>query len=79
MFYKFKVTRFILLVFINKFCLLKTSTISKSNYIKKEALALVFSCEFWEMSKNTFFTQHLWTTSSEHIFFYHYLKKLRES
>ena len=79
MFYKFKVTRFILLDFINKFCLLKTSSISKSNYIKKEALALVFSCEFWEMSKNTFFTQHLWTTSSEHILFYHYLKKLRES
>ena len=25
------------------------------NFIKKEALAQVFSCEFWENSKNTFF------------------------
>ena len=23
------------------------------NFIKKETLALVFSCEFWEISKNT--------------------------
>ena len=27
--------------------------------IKKEALAQVFSCEFCEISKNTFFTEHL--------------------
>ena len=26
-----------------------------SKFIKKEALAQVFSCEFWEISKNTFF------------------------
>ena len=26
----------------------------------KETLAQVFSCEFWEISKNTFFTEHLW-------------------
>ena len=26
-----------------------------SNFIKKEALAQVFSCEFCEISKNTFF------------------------
>ena len=30
------------------------------NFIKKEALAQVFSCEFCEISKNTFFTEHLW-------------------
>ena len=24
----------------------------------------MFSCEFWEISKNTFFTEHLWTTAS---------------
>ena len=24
----------------------------------------VFSCEFCEISKNTFFTEHLWTTGS---------------
>ena len=34
------------------------------NFIKKEALAQVFSCEFWEIFKNTFSTKHLWTTAS---------------
>ena len=32
----------------------------KSNFIKKETLAQVLSCEFCEISKNTFFTEHLW-------------------
>ena len=30
------------------------------NFIKKETLAQVFSCKFSEISKNTFFTEHLW-------------------
>ena len=34
------------------------------NFIKKETLAQVFSCEFYEISKNTFFTEHLRTTAS---------------
>ena len=34
------------------------------NFIKKETLAQVFSCEFCEISKSTFFTDHLWTTAS---------------
>ena len=34
------------------------------NFIKKETLAQVFSCEFCEISKNTFFTEHLWKTAS---------------
>ena len=34
------------------------------NFIKKESLAQVFSCEFYEISKNTFFTEHLRTTAS---------------
>ena len=34
------------------------------NFIKKEALAQVFSCEFCEISQNTFFAEHLWTTAS---------------
>ena len=34
------------------------------NFIKKEILAQVFSCEFCKISKNTFFTEHLWTTAS---------------
>ena len=28
-------------------------------FIKKETLAQTFSCEFYEISKNTFFTEHL--------------------
>ena len=30
------------------------------NFIKKETLAQVLSCEFWEISKNSFFTEHFW-------------------
>ena len=30
------------------------------NLIKKETLAQVFSCEFCEIFKNIFFTEHLW-------------------
>ena len=29
------------------------------NFIKKETMAQVFSCEFYKISKNTFFTEHL--------------------
>ena len=35
---------------------------------KKETLARVFSCEFSEISKNTFFTEHLRTTASAFSF-----------
>ena len=35
-----------------------------SNFIKKETLAQVFSCEFCKIFKNTFFTDHLWETAS---------------
>ena len=31
----------------------------QANFNKKETLAQVFSCEFCEISKNTFFTEHL--------------------
>ena len=34
------------------------------NVIKKETLAQVFSCEFCEISKNTFFTEKLRATTS---------------
>ena len=34
------------------------------NFIKKETLAQVFSCEFCKISKNTFYTEHLWVTAS---------------
>ena len=35
------------------------------NKVKKETLSQVFSCEFCEISKNTFFTEHLWATASK--------------
>ena len=34
------------------------------NFIKIETLAQVISCEFCEISKNTFFTEHVWATTS---------------
>ena len=34
------------------------------NFIKKEILVQVFSCEFCEISENTFFTEHLYATVS---------------
>ena len=34
------------------------------NFFIKEALMQVFSCEFCEISKNIFLTEHLWTTAS---------------
>ena len=35
------------------------------NFIKKESLVQVFSCEFYKVSKKTFFPEHLWATASE--------------
>ena len=35
------------------------------NFIEKEALAMVFSYEFCEISKSTFSAEHLWATASE--------------
>ena len=35
------------------------------DFIKKETLAQVFSREFCEIPKKTFFTEHLWATASE--------------
>ena len=35
------------------------------NFIKKEALTQVFACEFCEIYKGIFFTEHLWITASE--------------
>ena len=37
------------------------------NCIKKETQ--VISCKFWEISKNTFFTEHLWATASKLLLF----------
>ena len=38
------------------------------NFIKKETLAQVFCCEFREISKNIFFTEHVWATASYSIY-----------
>ena len=38
---------------------------SASIFIKKEILAQVFSCEFCETSKNTFFTEQLRMNASD--------------
>ena len=35
------------------------------NFVKTKTLAQVFSCEFCEIFKNTFFTEHLRTTASD--------------
>ena len=40
--------------------LLKKRLWHACNFIKKETLAEVFSCEFCEFFKNSFFTEHLW-------------------
>ena len=47
---------------------------SACNFIKIETLAQVFSCEFCKISKNTFFTEHVWATAS--INFWSYLCKI---
>ena len=36
------------------------------NFIKKDTLVQVFSCEFHEIFKNTFFVEHFWTATSVH-------------
>ena len=45
--------------FLNKVTALRPEIL-----FKKETLTQVFSCEFCIISKNTFFTEHLWTTTS---------------
>ena len=44
---------------------LNSHTARACNFSKKEALAQVFSCELYEISNNTFLTEHLRTTASE--------------
>ena len=39
-------------------------SLQKETLIKKETLTQVFSCEFWKISKNIFFTEHLRSTAS---------------
>ena len=46
-------------LFFNKIAGVRPATL-----LKKVTLAHVFYCEFCEISKNTFFTEHFWTTAS---------------
>ena len=54
-------------VFFGKKCSQKFRHIHKRasflscNFIKNKTLAQRFSCGFWKIFKNTFFTEHLWT------------------
>ena len=48
------------------------------NFIKKETPSQVFSCEFCEISNNTFFTEHLRTTASVHLNINSLLLKIEE-
>ena len=45
-------------LFFNKVADLRLAT------VLKKTLAQVFSCDFCEISNNTFFTEHLWITGS---------------
>ena len=47
--------------------ILKNFTKFTVNKVKKETLAQVFSCEFCEIFKNAFFTEHLRATASVFI------------
>ena len=38
--------------------------LSACNFIKKATLTQVFSCEFWKIFKDFFFTEHLETASN---------------
>ena len=46
-----------------------------SNFIQKETLKQVLSCEFCEISKNTFFPDHLRATASVHYYLPSRLRK----
>ena len=49
---------------LRKFTKFTGKHLCQSLFFKNETLAQVFSCEFCENSKNTFFTEHLWATAS---------------
>ena len=42
-------------------------------FVKIETLPLVFSCEFWEISKKPLFTEHLWVTASDYFTSKHFV------
>ena len=45
----------------------RASFLKDCNFTKGEALEQVFSCKFWEIFKNTFFTERFWRAAFEFI------------
>ena len=52
-------------LFFWKICSSLSEVPQACNFIKKEILAKVFFCEFCEISKNTFFTEHVLATAPD--------------
>ena len=52
--------------FTAKICARLKLQASVWNFVKKETLTEEFSCEFCEIFKNIFFTEHLWTNASRY-------------
>ena len=52
---------------------------SSRNFITKQTLAQVFSCEFCEISKNTFYYRTPMVAASVHLILYHFYLVLRHS
>ena len=46
---------------------LGVSCLIKLQFIKRETLVQVFSCEFWEIFKSNYFVEHLRTVASGYI------------
>ena len=66
-----KNSRFIFYIYFPKYLNIKYLQLYRPQvciFIKKETLVHVFSCEFCEIFKNTYFTEHLWTKASVDTF-----------
>ena len=49
-------------ILVSKFLLNKVAGHNAGNFIK---MGLMFSCEYWNISKNTYFEENLYTVASE--------------
>ena len=59
------VSGYIFIFFILYSALFKSKELQACNFFKKETLRQLFSSEFCEISKSTFFTEHIWATASK--------------
>ena len=62
----FSITKMFLKIFRNsqEYIFTKVSFLMARNFIKKETMTQVFSCEFCENLKNTFYTEYIQETTS---------------